>query len=120
MDAETGDIMIGAVTFKDKLVKEVMTPIEKVHMVNIDDKLNFQTIARIFKSGFSRLPIYRDSKNRDIQGLLFTKDLIFIDPEDDTPVQQFLQVFGRTCINTHPEQKLFHRGAFVLLLRLTR
>ena len=91
VDAETGDIMIGAVTFKDKLVKEVMTPIEKVHMVNIDDKLNFQTIARIFKSGFSRLPIYRDSKNRDIQGLLFTKDLIFIDPEDDTPVQQFLQ-----------------------------
>jgi hypothetical protein len=74
-------------------------------MLSMDDKLNFKTIAQIFKSGFSRVPIYGEDKD-DIQGLLFTKDLIFIDPEDDTPVQQFVQVFGRSCITTHPAQTL--------------
>jgi metal transporter CNNM len=105
VDTDVGDIMIGAVTFKDKLVKDVMTPIDKVYMLSMDDKLNFKTIANIFKSGFSRVPIYGENKD-DMQGLLFTKDLIFIDPEDDTPVQQFVQVFGRSCITTHPGQTL--------------
>jgi metal transporter CNNM len=116
VDRDVGDIMIGAVTFKDKLVADVMTPILKVEMLSLDDKLNFKTIAHIFKSGFSRLPIYGDDKN-DMQGLLFTKDLIFIDPEDDTPVQQFVQVFGRSCITTYPNQTL---GNLLKLLKSGR
>ena len=34
----------------------------------------------IFKSGYSRIPVYEKSKN-DIVGLILTKDLIFVDPE---------------------------------------
>jgi metal transporter CNNM len=34
----------------------------------------------IFKSGYSRIPVYEKSKN-DIVGLILAKDLIFVDPE---------------------------------------
>ena len=34
----------------------------------------------IFKSGYSRIPVYENSKN-DIVGLILAKDLIFVDPE---------------------------------------
>mmetsp|Transcript_14255 Transcript_14255/g.19058 ORF Transcript_14255/g.19058 Transcript_14255/m.19058 type:complete len:80 (+) Transcript_14255:1405-1644(+) len=75
-------------------VSEVMTPLENVFMLNVDEKLNFETIAKIFKTGYSRLPVYEVSKNNVI-GLLFVKDLIFIDPEDETRVRNFVQIFGR-------------------------
>lgn len=48
----------------------------------------------IFESGFSRIPVYAKDRN-DVIGLLFTKDLIFIDPDDETPLENFVQIFGR-------------------------
>ena len=53
-----------------------------------------QTLSVIFKSGFSRIPVYAKDQN-DVIGLLFTKDLIFIDPDDETPLKNFVQIFGR-------------------------
>ena len=52
-------------------------------------------MAEIFRSGCSRIPVYESSRD-DIVGLLFAKDLIFIDPEDGVPIKIFLAVFGRT------------------------
>lgn len=39
----------------------------------------------IFKSGYSRIPVYEKSKN-DIVGLILAKDLIFVDPEVGGPM----------------------------------
>jgi len=39
-------------------------------------------------------------------GLLFTKDLIFIDPEDETPIRNFIQIFGRGLHVVWPDQTL--------------
>jgi hypothetical protein len=76
-------------------VKAVMTPKEKVYMLSADARLSFKTISEIFKTGFSRIPVYGSSRD-DIVGILMTKDLIFIDPEDETPVKNFVQIFGRS------------------------
>lgn len=38
-----------------------------------------QLISEVFKSGFSRIPVYGRDQS-DILGLLHTKDLIFLDP----------------------------------------
>lgn len=54
--------------------------------LNVKKKLGFKTISEIFKSGFSRLPVYDKDKN-DIVGVVFTKDLIFVDPEDEMEVR---------------------------------
>lgn len=87
-------VVAGALLYQDITVKEVMTPIENAYMLAADARLGYDVIAEIFKTGFSRIPVYEVSKN-NIIGLLFTKDLIFIDPEDETPVRSFVEIFGR-------------------------
>ena len=39
-------------------------------------------------------------------GLLFVKDLIFVDPEDDTPLRSFIQIFGRGVHLVWPDDSL--------------
>ena len=82
-----------------------MTPLVHTYMLNVDEKLSFETIAVIFKTGYSRIPVYEVSVN-NIIGLLFVKDLIFIDPEDETPVRNFVQLFGRGVHVVWPDDKL--------------
>jgi CBS domain containing-hemolysin-like protein len=64
IDQETAGAMVGAMTYKKIAVKEVMTPIEKVFMLNVDEKLSFETMAKIFRSGYSRIPVYEISPVR--------------------------------------------------------
>lgn len=104
-DQETAEAMTGALKYKDITVKEVMTSISHTYMLNVDERLNFETIATIFKTGYSRIPVYEVSKN-NIIGLLFVKDLIFVDPEDETPVRNFVQIFGRGVHVVWPDDKL--------------
>jgi metal transporter CNNM len=105
MDAETAGAMKGALTYKNTHVKEVMTPIERTFMLNVDEKLNYETVARIFRTGYSRIPVFEISQNNVI-GLLFVKDLIFVDPEDGTPVRSFVQIFGRGVHVVWPDDML--------------
>jgi len=51
-------------------VKEVMTPLERTFMLSVDDKLSFDTIAKIFRTGYSRIPIFEVSKVSDISFLV--------------------------------------------------
>eukprot|EP00542_Grammatophora_oceanica_P012062 CAMPEP_0194030466 /NCGR_PEP_ID=MMETSP0009_2-20130614/3936_1 /TAXON_ID=210454 /ORGANISM="Grammatophora oceanica, Strain CCMP 410" /LENGTH=737 /DNA_ID=CAMNT_0038670413 /DNA_START=215 /DNA_END=2429 /DNA_ORIENTATION=- len=104
-DHETAGAMAGALKFKEIAVKQVMTPITNTFMLNVDERLSFETIAVIFKSGYSRIPVYEVSFNNVI-GLLFVKDLIFIDPEDETPVRSFVQIFGRGVHVVWPDDTL--------------
>lgn len=97
--------MAGALLYQDMAVKEVMTPIENTYMLAADARLGYDCIAEIFKTGFSRIPVYEVSKN-NIIGLLFTKDLIFIDPEDETPVRSFVDIFGRGLHVVWPDDRL--------------
>ena len=98
-------VVAGALLYQDITVKEVMTPIENAYMLSADARLGYDVIAEIFKTGFSRIPVYEVSKN-NIIGLLFTKDLIFIDPEDETPVRSFVDIFGRGLHVVWPDDRL--------------
>ena len=42
----------------------------------------------------------------NVVGLLFVKDLIFIDPEDETRVSDFIEIFGRGVHVVWPDDKL--------------
>jgi metal transporter CNNM len=53
-------------------------------------------MQEIFKSGYSRIPICGHEGTNDIIGLMLVKDLIFIDPDDNTPISNFMQIFGRS------------------------
>lgn len=105
MDIEQGNVAQGAIKYEDMLVKEVMTPKEGCYMLCASDKLSFQKITEIFKSGYSRIPVF-DKHKDDVIGLLLVKDLIFVDPEDQTPVRNFIQIFGRAFLLVWPDDKL--------------
>lgn len=87
-------IIEGALTFRNIQVREVMTPLSEVFMLSARDVLSYKTLSEIFKSGYSRIPVYEANKD-DIIGLILVKDLLFVDPEDATPLKNFVQLFGR-------------------------
>ena len=105
IDQEEANAMAGALTYKNMCVKDVMTAMEQTYMLAIDEKLSFETIGKIFKTGYSRIPIFEISRD-NIVGILFVKDLIFLDPEDNVPVRSFIQIFGRNVHLVWPDDTL--------------
>jgi CBS domain containing-hemolysin-like protein len=60
-----------------------MTRIEDVFGVLLTDTLDFDLLRRICASGYTRIPVFANEQRHDVVGLLSTKDLILLDPEDD-------------------------------------
>jgi len=91
---EEGDLVTGALKFRNKRLSQVMTKLNDCFLLHQSAVLDYATLLEISNSGFSRIPVYGDTVN-DIVGVLVTKDLIFVNPEDKMPLLQFLKVFGR-------------------------
>lgn len=76
-DVKTSDdkeMLEGILRFGDTTASEVMTP--RVDMTDIDITCDFDQVMKIvLDSGYSRLPVYRDSQD-DIQGVLYSRDLL--------------------------------------------
>ena len=54
-------------------------------MVAEDEKLDFEQMLLMYKKGHTRIPVCRgrpDNPNAPIVGLMLTKDLIMLDPDD--------------------------------------
>jgi len=98
VDEATGDmakqVAEGALSFRDKQVGDVMTPLEDAYMLPVDTTMSYEKIREIFETGFSRVPVYGKDKH-DYKGLLYTKDLMLADPEDEMRLGDFIQIFGR-------------------------
>ncbi|KAL3762138.1 hypothetical protein ACHAWU_001589 [Discostella pseudostelligera] len=122
LEGATGKAMTGALRYRDIPVREVMTPLKETFMLSAGERLGFDVVAKIFKMGFSRIPVYEVSKS-NIIGLLFVKDLIFLDPEDEIPVKNFVQIFGRGVHVVWADDKLgdvlklLKRGGHLALVR---
>lgn len=106
LDQMTADLMTGALKNRDKPVHEVMTPMHKVYALATNRRLDFETITEIFRSGKSRIPVYRGDNKEEIIGLLLTKDLIFNDPEDAVSVKDFVRIFGRGFLTFRTSQSV--------------
>lgn len=72
IDEQEGDLIRSAIEFSDVEVVEIFTP--RVNIVGISEDTDNQTISKLFKdTGFSRLPVYRDSID-NIVGIIHEKD----------------------------------------------
>ncbi|XP_073997889.1 unextended protein-like isoform X2 [Rhodnius prolixus] len=91
MQKQEKDIIAGALEMNTKTVEEVMTPLNDIYMLSINTYLDYNTIADILNTGYSRIPIY-DGERSNIVNVLFTKDLILLDPEDRIPVKVLLKL----------------------------
>lgn len=94
ISARQRDTVIGIMKM-DNRIDSIMTPIDQVFTLASDAKLDFATIHRIFKLGFSRIPVCQADDPTKIVGVLYTKDLILLDPDDRMTVDKVIQFFHR-------------------------
>ena len=76
--------------FSHKQVKSVMTPRVNVFSLSKNSVLNKRLIDLIHDAGHSRVPVYNGSQDKII-GVLFTKDLISINPNEGVKVNKVMR-----------------------------
>lgn len=59
---DTVTIIGATLDLQDKTVRQAMTPIEKVFMLSINAKLDYETLRKICETGHSRIPVYEDTE----------------------------------------------------------
>ncbi len=90
LDSEDHKILEGIVKFGSKDVKQIMKPRTQVIAFDIETKYR-ELYSGIVKSGYSRIPIYKESFDK-IEGVLFVKDLIpYIDENDSFQWQKLIR-----------------------------
>ncbi len=76
-DVKTDDdkeMLEGILKFGDTTAAEVMTP--RVDMTGVDMDASFQDVMDVvISSGYSRLPVYKETQD-NIQGILYSRDLL--------------------------------------------
>jgi len=82
IDADEERILTAALELEAKEIKDVMLPIEKTYMLEINTVINREISQDIYTNGYSRIPIYESTRN-NIVGVLMTKDLILFNPDRD-------------------------------------
>ena len=85
VQAEEADLIEEAFQFGRTLVRTVMVPRVDVAAVEADEPLG-ESVTRFFESGFSRMPVYRESLDV-VVGILYVKDvfhLLWTDPATAT------------------------------------
>lgn len=75
IDEDEEKIIKGALSFSDKVARDIMTPRSEIFALSTDEKLTKALIQKIYKAGHSRIPVYEDELD-NIIGILFIKDLI--------------------------------------------
>lgn len=84
------EILEGIVNFTTTRVKQIMKPKSEISFTDIS--LSFHDLLEFVKrSGFSRVPVCRDSLN-NVEGVLYIKDLLpFLEEGNDYPWQKLLR-----------------------------
>jgi putative hemolysin len=72
--AEEQKILEGIVTFGNTEVRQVMSPRIDIFALDVTEPFR-DILPKIVKTGYSRIPVYRDNIDQ-IEGVLFLKDLI--------------------------------------------
>ena len=116
LKADEVTILKGALGYSERPVSEIMTPLQQCFCVELHRVLDFTLLNEIFKSGYSRFPVFDNTllATDNIVGLLIVKDLILLDPEEETPVSTILQCYP------HPIEKVFPDSHLKELLQIMK
>jgi len=102
-----GQLITGALTYKDKMVGDVMTPLANAFTLPLDMMLTHEAMSTILKEGHTRIPVHENTK-ANIVAILFAKDLIGIGVGDGLPLADVLEAFhARDRVSkVHMDEKL--------------
>ncbi|EJT99094.1 DUF21-domain-containing protein [Dacryopinax primogenitus] len=112
-------ILNGVLSLNEKVVLDIMTPIDDVSVISYDKILDNETVEQLIASGYSRFPVHEPGRERSFIGLLLIKRLIAYDPDDSLPVSAFpLSVLpeAKASINCFQALDYFQTGRAHLLL----
>ncbi|CDW71668.1 ancient conserved domain protein 2 [Stylonychia lemnae] len=99
-------ILSAVLELKSKVIGQVMTPIDKAFMIDINVNLNQLLLKQIYSEGYSRIPVY-DGQRENIVGLLMTRDLVLINLENSiVTIKQLSSILLRDIIAIDVETKL--------------
>lgn len=101
LEADEVNIISGALKIKRVQIREIMTKIDDVYMLDETSVLDFETIQAIVEKGYSRIPVHEAGNRNNIVAVLFAKDLALVDPDDKTPVQTLITFYN------HPRMFVF-------------
>jgi metal transporter CNNM len=87
-------VVVGALDFAAKPVSSIMTPIEDVFTLDMDQRLDRDTLEDILQHGHSRIPVC-DGSSQSITDILIVKDLALLNPDDGVPVRMIIDDYGR-------------------------
>ncbi|CAO3639588.1 unnamed protein product [Cunninghamella echinulata] len=80
-------IISAVLDLRSKSVASIMTPMDDVFTLSVDDVLTEELVDKILVNGYSRIPVHTPNEPLNFVGLLLTKRLITYDPEDALPVK---------------------------------
>ena len=91
-------MLSAALELKTKTIGDVMTPITKIFMLDINTTLDEALKRTIYEQGYSRIPIFEDDPE-NIIGILMSRDLILANIDDNlSTLQQLSSIFVREVI----------------------
>ncbi len=99
------NIIAGALELSKKTVRDVMTKLEDVYMLDYESVLDFETMNEIMKTGYTRIPIF-EKERTNIVALLNIKDLAFVDPDDKTPLKTVCKFYDHPVNMVYDDTKL--------------
>lgn len=89
LHADEVTIISAVLDLKEKSIGSIMTPMDDVFTLSLDDVLDEETMDDILSQGYSRIPVHHPDNDEDFVGMLLVKMLITYDPEDAKPVREF-------------------------------
>jgi len=84
------NLIAGAIDFDQKRIRDVMTTLDHVFMLEISTKLTDDVLSLVWEKGHSRVPVYKEHRSC-IVGVLFVKDLIFLDVAEKHSIESLLK-----------------------------
>ncbi len=108
LDSDELRILKGGLKYSDMTVKDVMTPRINTFFLKQSTILTKRTLQRIKTKGHSRIPVF--DKTRDtVKGVLYSKDLIPVDPDDKKLVKEIMRKNVHTIKENNPLDSVLNR-----------
>ncbi|KAI3762493.1 hypothetical protein L1987_52923 [Smallanthus sonchifolius] len=105
-------IITGALDLAQKTVQDAMTPISEIFSLELNSKLDEDTMSLLLSKKHSRVPVYLERPD-NIIGLILVKSLIKFRPEDEVRIKNLnIQKIPRIheCLPLYEMLNLFRKG----------
>lgn len=93
IDKDEERISIGALSFSDQIIRNILTPKSVVYWLSGNTVIDRALLIEIKKKGFTRIPVFKDG-DEDQMGILLVKDLLGLINRDKKTVWELCRKKG--------------------------